>query len=85
MLVIAGFGGFVLLLVLSKFFDPAIVVGFGGKTWFSLTILIAILYLSVSWFNPDRDENDTTIKQSGCVLILDVWLLMILWTWLFME
>ena len=81
---IEGTGGFVLLLILSRFFDPGIVVGFGVKIWFSLTLLIAIMYLSVIWFNPDRDKDGFTVKGSGYVLVLDAWLLMILWTWFYL-
>ena len=85
LLVIVGIGGFVLVVVLSQIFEPEVVAAIGGRIWFSLTVLIAILYMSVVWFNPDRDKNDFTAKESACVLMLDVWLLMIIWAWLFME
>jgi len=85
LLVIGGIGGFALIVLLSRFFDPKIVVGIGGKIWLTLTILLAILYMSVVWFNPDRDKTDFTAKESVCVLMLDAWLLMILWAWFFVE
>ena len=85
LLVIVVIGGIALLVVLSQIYDPKLIVVIGGKIWFSLTILIAILYMSVVWFYPDRDKNDFTVKESVCVLVLDVWLLMIFWAWLFME
>ncbi len=85
LLVIEAIGGFILVVVLSRIFDPKMVVGVGGKIWFSLTIIIAILYTSVLWFNPNRDKNDFTAKESMCVLMLNAWLLSILWAWFFVE
>ena len=85
LLVIEAIGGFILVVILSRIFDPKIVVDVGGKIWFSLTIIIAILYTSVLWFNPDRDKNDFNAKESMCVLMLNAWLLSVLWAWFFVE
>ena len=80
-LIAVGVGGFVLILILSRLFDPQIIVGLGGKIWFSLTVIVAVIYMSVCWFNPERDKNDFTSKESMCVLMLNIWILAAIWFW----
>ena len=84
LLVIETIGGFLFLVVLSKIFDSQIIIGIGGRIWFTLLIIIAALYKSVGWFNPNREKNDFTAKESMCVLMLNAWLLAVIWVW-FME
>jgi len=80
-LIAVGAGGFILVLILSRLFDPQVIVGFGGKIWFSLTVIVAVIYTSVCWFNPDRDKNDISSKESMWALMLNAWLLAAIWFW----
>jgi hypothetical protein len=80
-LIAVGAGGFLLVLILSRLFDPQIIVGLGGKIWFSLTVIVAVIYLSVSWFNPDRDRKEITAKESMSAFMLNLWILSAIWLW----
>ena len=77
-------GGFTLILVLSQLFNPQLIVGIGGRIWFSLCAVLATIYTSVCWFNPDRDSNHRTFQESWCVFILNMWLVFAVLAW-FME
>jgi hypothetical protein len=80
-LIAVGAGGFLLVLILSRLFDPQVIVGLGGKIWFSLTVIVAVIYLSVSWFNPDRDRKEITVKESMSAFMLNLWILSGIWFW----
>jgi len=80
-LIAIGAGGFILVLILSRFFDPQVIVGLGGKIWFSLTVIVAVVYMSVCWFNPDRDRNEIAAKESMGAFMLNLWILSAIWFW----
>jgi len=76
-------GGFALLLVLNIVTKrPDIVVGFGGRIWFSASVVIGVLWLATEWFNPVRDPHDKSLDESWAALVLNGMLLMAVAAWL---
>ena len=78
-------GGFAVLLLLNFITRrPDIIVGLGGRIWFSVSAALGVLWLSSEWFNPERDPMDRTMGESWMVFILNCMLVAGLAAW-FLE
>lgn len=78
-------GGFVIIFLLTKLIEnPELVVGIGLRLWFTACIVIGVLYMVVTNFNPERDSVDRTPKESWAVIILNIAIVMAIYIW-FME
>ena len=53
----------------------------GGRLWFSSCVLISVILMAVSWFNPDRDLADRSPRESWHVVLLNLMLMMAIYTW----
>lgn len=82
LLVTIWLGGFVLIVFLSKLTDDAqFYVGIGGRIWFTLCMLLGVIYMATSGFNPDRDPVDRTLNESWAVIVLNSAILMAIYVW----
>ena len=85
LLAAVAFGGFILLAFGSQLSSrPEIVVGYGGRIWFSITCMLGVLFLATHWFNPVRDPVDGSLVESSATIFLNVALAMAIAPW-FME
>jgi hypothetical protein len=75
-------GGLLLIILLSKLTgNPQLIVGVGGRIWFSTCILIGVIYMAVASFNPDRDPVDKSPKESWAVIVLNSAIIMAVYVW----
>jgi len=78
-------GGFILMVLLAKIIgNPEIVVGIGGRLWFSTCVVVGVCFMAVTTFNPERDPIDKKPIESWAVVILNIALIMAVYVW-FME
>ncbi len=78
-------GGFILIIIFSKLIgNPELIVGVGGRLWFTACVVIGVLYMTVTGFNPGRDPADKLAKESWAVFILNIAIVMAVYVW-FME
>lgn len=76
-------GGFAVLLVLNIVTErPDIVVGIGGRIWFSISAVLGVLWLATEWFNPVRDPLDRPLHESWAAFVLNGMLLMAVVAWI---
>ena len=85
LLISVWLGGFILIVLLAKLLgNPEFVVGFGGRLWFSVCVLLGVAYMAVNEFNSERDPVDITSRESWTVIVLNVALALAIYVW-FME
>ena len=81
-LFITWLGGFILIVILSQVTgNPQLVVGIGVRVWFSICILLGVIYMAVANFNPDRDAIDKSPKESWAVIVLNAAVIMAVYIW----
>lgn len=76
-------GGFTLYSILARVLDAPVTVMIIGKIWFTLCVLLGVIYTCTHWFNPDRDHIDCSPVESWNVLVINVVLLVVIFTWLY--
>ena len=77
--------GFICIAVVAKSTGrPDIVVLWGGRFWFSVCVILGVIYAAVESFNPERDMADHSSKEDWAVIVLNIGLLMAIAAW-FME
>jgi len=71
------FGGFLALWFLpsQKSFD------FLGNVWFTACGVLGALWMATAYFNPDRDPNNKTWKESWVVVVINLMLLVAVSPW----
>ena len=78
-------GGFLLVLIASQLSGrPDLVVGYGGRLWFTTSSVLGVLWLASEWFNPVRDPLDKAPAESWAVVVLNGMLLIAVIAW-FLE
>ncbi len=82
LLISTWLGGFVLIIFLSKLTgNPEFIVGVGGRLWFTACVIIGVLYMVVTGFNPDRDPVNKSAKESWAVFILNIAIVITAFVW----
>jgi hypothetical protein len=85
LLLVVGLGGFVVLVVLSQVSDSKLIVGLGGRIWWSCCCILAALDCCVHWVNPDRELVARNPKESMMIVVLNGLVLFAVVPWFWTE
>ena len=84
-LLVTWLGGFALLGVIILVFNSETAFLVLGKTWFTLCILLGIVYASTHWFNPRRDPLDSSPAESWTAVVINIVCALTVWIWFWRE
>ena len=51
------------------------------RLWFTLCVLLGVIYLCTHWFNPARDPLDGSPEESWNVILINLSVLLTAWMW----
>jgi hypothetical protein len=74
-------GGFALVGVVATVLKMPALSGVLGRLWFTLCVLLGIIYLCTHWFNPTRDPLDASLEESWSVIFINLSVLLTAWMW----
>ena len=78
-------GGFALLGVVALALKAEFTFVVLGKLWFTLCVLIGIVYASTHWFNPERDPMDSSPTESWTATVINLTCALTVWVWFWQE
>ena len=78
-------GGFALVGIAATILGMAALSGVLMRLWFTLCVLLGVIYLCTHWFNPARDALDGSPEESWNVILINLSVLLTAWMWFWQD
>ena len=80
-LVSVWLGGFALVGIVATVLKMPALSGVLMKTWFTLCVLLGVIYLCTHEFNPTRGPLDGSLEESWIVTVINLTAVLTAWMW----